>query len=134
MKSLVMLLVLSFGVSASDLMSVKEQAVYVDSVAKELRRDMWVAGHDYVNSSITKVTKAILDEYVANDQNRNYEDSLSRDEISNLYRCHYNTMCELFLVVVSSEYWGGYGEEGNFVLLNTKLRNHSTISHVIYSE
>jgi hypothetical protein len=115
-----------------EFMSKLEQANFIDDVAKEIRRDLWINGYEDVSSNQYFVTKSLLDNHVKKD--RQYESHLDSDEVSELYKCYYRTYCELYLVRVSSNYWGGYGEEAHFIALNTERKKYETFSHVIYAE
>lgn len=113
-------------------MTIEAQNEYVTQVAKSIRRDLWVNGYEDVVSNEYFVTKSMLDEHVK--QGNNYENHLDSDEVSELYKCYYRSFCELYLVRVSSNYWGGYGEEAHFVALNTEKGKHEVFSHVVYAE
>ncbi len=113
-------------------MAEQEQRSYVETIAKQVRRDLYIKGHDYVETSVYFVNKELLDEHVAG--NEEYEAHLTDEQIATLYRCHYNRSCSLYLIASSSEYYGGYGQEAHFVLLNIHERNHFQISHAIYFE
>ena len=115
-------------------MTNQKQQEYIEDLAKYLRRGHWISGHEDVSSSQFKVSKDFLDDYIKDEQNRRYESPLDGDEIADLYRCFYGTTCELYFIGVSSEYWGGYGEVGNFILLNLNSENHRRISHTVYAE
>lgn len=123
-----------FAITKADTMTVSDQDDLVIEIAKELRRDFWVSGHQDVNSYEEKITLDFLNDYVKKESNHRYESPLSRDEISSLYSCFHRKGCEVYFIGVSAEYWGGYGETGNFVLLNTSNRKYEMISHTIYAE
>jgi hypothetical protein len=107
---------------------------YIVDTAKELRRDLWVAGHEEVGSWHEKATLELINDHVKQENMQHYEDALDREQISDIYRCFHRKGCEVHFIGTSSEYWGGYGQEAHFVLLNTKDRYHHTISHVVYAE
>lgn len=134
MKTLITLIILTTSLSsfAQDLMTQSERDTYLEQVAKGERRTLHIAGHDYVESSITYPSKSDLDQYFSEDER--YESYLDSDEISRVYKCFYEKTCHVYHIGTSSEYWGGYGVEGAFVLLNIKMKNHSTLRHTIYSE
>lgn len=139
MKSLLVffLLALSTFTFAGDtpseeFMSVIEQEQYLKKIASGIRKEYWVAGHQDVQSRETFVTKAILDDHVKKE--RRYHDYLDTDQVSDLYRCYYRKNCELYLVRVSSDYWGGYGETAHFVMMYTDTRRYFEHNHVMYSE
>lgn len=115
-----------------EFMSTEAQGEYVDKVAKEIRRNLWRTGYLEVNSNEYFVTKTMLDAHVK--QDNQYENYLDSDEIAELYKCYYRSYCELYLVRVSSNFWGGWGEEAHFVALNTEKKKHEVYSHVVYSE
>lgn len=117
-----------------NLMSKAEQMEYIDDVAKDLRRDRWQSGYEDVTSAQSLVTKEWLDDYVKDSNNRRYENPLDSDEISELYKCFYGRTCQLYYVSIGSEYYGGYGQEGAFVLLYTDSKKIWTIEHVVYAE
>lgn len=106
----------------------------VEKIAKEMRRELWIANHSDVSSTVTKVDKTTLGEYVRSDVNETYENPLSRDEISSLYSCYHRTNCSLYLIQVSSEYYSGYGSESSFILMNPETLGYEEIRHVTYSE
>lgn len=139
MKNLIALISLltiltPFAMAKADTMTVVEQDDLIIAIAKDLRRDFWVSGHQDVNSHEEKVTLAFLNDYVKKEANNRYESPLSRDEISSLFSCFHRSGCEVYFIGVSAEYWGGYGETGNFVLLNTSNEKYELISHTIYAE
>ena len=115
-----------------EFMSIEAQGEYVDKVAKGIRRNLWINGYEDVASNEYFVTKAMLDAHVK--QGNQYENYLDSDEIAELYKCYYRSYCELYLVRVSSNYWGGWGEEAHFVTLNTEKKKHEVYSHVVYAE
>lgn len=119
-------------IPCEEYMTIDAQNEYVTQVAKSIRRDLWVNGYEDVVSNEYFVTKSMLDEHVK--QGNNYENHLDSDEVSELYKCYYRSFCELYLVRVSSNYWGGYGEEAHFVALNTEKGKHEVFSHVVYAE
>lgn len=126
-------LILSSNLFAAE-MTRSEIENHIIQTAKELRRDLWVAGHAEVDSWHQKATLELINDHVKKENNQYYEDSLDRDEISDIYRCFYRKSCEVHFIGTSSEYWGGYGTEAHFVLLNTSTRKHHIISHVTYAE
>tara|TARA_Y100000389_G_C17221192_1_gene393435 strand:+ start:304 stop:708 length:405 start_codon:yes stop_codon:yes gene_type:complete len=134
MKTLLTLIFLATSLStlAQDLMTHSERNTYVEQVAKDERRTLYIAGHDYVGSSITYPSLSDLDQYFSKEER--YESYLDSDEIASVYRCFYAKACLVYHIGTSSEYWGGYGVEGAFVLLNIEMKNHSTFRHTIYSE
>lgn len=107
---------------------------FIENVAKQMRRDHWVNGYQDVHSTVDTVTKSLLNGYVRGEVNEGYENPLNRDEISSLYRCYYKQSCHLYLIQVSSEYYGGYGSESSFILLNPETLKYDEIRHVTYSE
>ena len=125
---------ISFTPVFADTMTLEDQESYIEDLAKYLRRDAWRSGHEEVSSYHVKATKEFLDDFVKSESNGRYESALDSDEIADLYRCFYRQQCELYYVGVSSEYWGGYGETGNFILLNVTKENHRRISHTVYAE
>lgn len=140
MKKLVALLLLSFSLQMSvagevpntTYMSLLEIDAFVNKVAKSIRRSYWVNGYEDVESQTTFMTKELIDNHVK--KGNRYESNLSKDEVSNLYRCYYKEECELYLVTVSSSYHSGYGVVAHFVLLNTQKGKYEEISHAIYAE
>lgn len=134
MKTLITLIILSisFLAQAQNTMTYLERDSFIEDVAKGERRTLYIAGHDYVDSSVTYPTKADLDQYFS--QEERYESYLDADEINDVYKCFHAYSCRVYHIGTSSEYWGGYGVEGAFVLLNIKLRNHTVLRHTIYSE
>ncbi len=115
-----------------DFMSLEEQSTYMKTTAKNIRKRFWQSGHEDVSSSVEFMTKANLDAHVKD--MGDYEEALGSDEISDLYRCHYNSSCELYLVHVSASYYGGEGYSAHFTLLYTKSKKHFEISHIVYAE
>lgn len=141
MKLVIALLMMSFSLLAFaghnenfSLMSKEEQNSFIAEEAKQERRSFWQAGHADVSSSFSLVDKEFLDDYVRKYNNDRYETPLDSDEISDLYRCFYGKTCQLYHIGVSSNYWGGYGETGIFVLLYTKTKKSWSIRHTIYAE
>jgi hypothetical protein len=136
MKTIITLftLVLSFQALAqdSDVMSYSERDAYVEKAAKQERRSLYIAGHDYVDSTITYPNKEALDEYFSADER--YESYLDSHEVSQVYLCFHSSKCRVYHIATSSEYWGGYGVEGTFILLDITRRSHERLSHTIYSE
>jgi hypothetical protein len=131
---LIAIFVFSLQAFAIDPMTPQDQARYVDRVASEFRGSFWREGHAEVASRQRLVTQEYLDSYVRTDTNSRYHEPLEDDEISALYRCFYGTNCRLYHIFLTSEYWGGYGEYGAFVLLDIQLGNHKLIDHLIYGE
>lgn len=123
-----------FAQMSEEFMTAAEQKAYVDKEAKEIRRQYYIAGHQYVNSSQHYQKKSDLDYYVKRETQSRYEEALDSEQISDLYRCYYSKTCEVYLVSLSSDFHGGYGQESHFILLNTKKGNHQEISHTVYSE
>lgn len=119
-------------IPSNKFMSTSEQTEYIANKAKKIRRSYWIDGYEGVESSEYFVTKELLDDHVK--QSNSYETHLDREEISQLYRCYYSQSCELYLVRVGSNYYGGYGEEAHFVLLHTKSKKSFTIAHTVYAE
>lgn len=136
MKNLVIAIITLFNVSIAFAaqMTEQDQQEYIRVLAKDLRRDLWRSGHEDVSSVERKVTLEQLNDHVRKENNQNYETPLNRDEISQLFRCYHRVNCELYYVGTSSEYWGGYGAEGHFVLLDVINEKHEMISHVEYAE
>lgn len=133
---LLFILLITITTQASLLASMtpSSELKYVQKLAKEVRRDLWIAGHQYVDSTVTKFTKVKLDSYVKQENNSRFESPLAADEIGELYRCFYKSICSLYLISANSSYYSGYGVDAHFVLLNTEEGNHLTISHAVYSE
>ena len=131
---LIIILAIATQTNAFASMTPTEELKYVKQVAKEIRRDLWIAGHEDVDSSEGKMTKSELDNYVKQEINSRYETPLDSEEISELYRCHYTSHCSLYIISANSSYYSGYGIENHFVLLNTDEAKHVAISHVVYAE
>ena len=143
MKAILTLLVLAFSINVSaaekgpektPFMSKGEQMEYLYEVSKDIRRSYWVQGYDDVESSVYFMDKKSLDKHFSKEESEYYESHLDRDEISQLYKCHYSKKCETYLVHVSSSYYGGTGYEAHFVNLYTKTKKHFTFRHTIYAE
>ena len=105
----------------------------LEKIAKEIRRDLYIQGHDNVGTHIQSVDQAFLDEYVSDESINRFEYPLDDDQVESLYTCHKAVNCTLYLINSSSEYYSGYGVEANFVLLYESGK-HYVISHTVYSE
>lgn len=125
-------LIISTQIFAQTIMTNSQRDSYLENVAKKLRKSMYIAGHDDVSSNITYPSKEDLDEYFSDDQY--YESNLDREEIQDVYNCFKSKRCRVYHIATSSNYWGGYGVEGTFVLLYIYNRAHSERTHSIYSE
>jgi hypothetical protein len=139
MKSLLLLslflVISSAQVSAApsdEFMSIEEQGKKIEDLARGIRRNYWVSGHEDVSSHEFFMTKEAIDEHI--EGNSYYEDALDTDEIEDLYKCHYSKSCELYQVSVSGSYWGGYGTSSHFILLYTKSGKSYEIEHITYAE
>lgn len=117
---------------SEEFMSLNEQNEKIEEVAKSLRREHWINGYEDVESSEEYVTESWLNDYVRRDHL--FEMNLYDDEVEELYECISKNNCELYYVSVSSDYMGGYGVEGNFILLYTQTKKYYKISHVVYAE
>jgi len=126
-----MLMSLSAFSQLNDVMTEKEEQKYVAEVAKELRKNLYKEGHQYVYSHILNVTSENTLEDLLKGP---IEQKIKKEEYSQLVDCLNETYCSLYQVKISSEYWGGYGEDGHFVRLNTKKRVHGLTSYTIYTE
>lgn len=136
MKNIFISLLVLFLSNASfaQSMTLNEQEAYITDVAKELRRELWINGYEDVDSWQEKASLELLNDHVRNENNSRYEQSLDRDEISELFKCYHRSYCEVYFVGTSSNYWGGYGQEAHFVLLYPETQKHEIISHVVYAE
>lgn len=135
MRTLLLLTILITSTSsfASSWTETDQQEI-VSDIAKSFRQEFWIRGYAEVQSSFIKVTKEFLDEYVEGERNEYYEEPLSREEISDLYRCYYRKSCVLYLIELSSEMHGGYGTDGKFVMMYPKKHDYDTITHTTYNE
>lgn len=134
-KSLIIILAflnISFAYAAD--MTPQEQEDKIQDIAKGLRRNLWRSGHEDVDSYEEKVELAVLNDHVRKENNSHYEQPLDREEIAKLFKCFHRSSCELYYIGTSGEYWGGYGAEAHFVLLNIKTKKYELISHVVYAE
>ena len=102
----------------------------INIMAKEIRRDLWISGHQDVESNIIVVDRQELEEYTHEDENDNYEEPLSDMVIEELFECMNDEGCELYLVTTSS----GYGVEASFVMMEPETNIFGTIRHGVYSE
>lgn len=132
--SLFALTATQFGSQAQANSSADERLERVQEIAKEIRQDHWRSGYEDVNSHIEVLSKDRLDNYVKKESNSEYESPLNSDEIADLYRCYHSTHCALFLIGVSSSYYGGYGQESHFILMSKKSMTYREIRHTVYSE
>lgn len=123
--------VLALEEPLKNILSAEEQLEIINDIAKNIRQTLWSKGYEDVTSSVTFVKKEFLDNYVSDSD---YETNLSPDEISKLYKCYYGKTCELYYIGVSSEYYGGSGYEGYFILFYPKSKKYFKISHVVYAE
>ena len=123
---------LSLTAFAQTTMTHSERDAYIEKMAKGERRTLYIAGHDYVESNITYPSKADLDQYFSEEER--YESYLDSDEVSSVYKCFYAKTCRVYHIATSSKYWGGYGVEGAFILLNINNKSHAALRHTIYSE
>lgn len=134
--SIVTLLIMNFAQAADipseQYMSLSEQNDYMVQEAKDIRRQYWQNGYEEVSSQTTFVTKDMLDEHVKQEQQ--YENYLSTEEVSKLYKCYYSKSCELYLVMTTSEFYSGTGMDAHFVMLYTKSKKSFTITHTVYAE
>jgi hypothetical protein len=115
-------------------MTIAEQNKYVNKILKEFRKSFWRAGHEYVESRFNLLNKELAEKYTNSERNSRYYDPLDRDQISNIYECLYNKNCNVFRIHLNSEYWGGYGVEAKFVLLNIISGTSTRFEHTVYSE
>ena len=106
----------------------------INIMAKEIRRDLWISGHEEVQSKIIVVDRQELEEYTHEDSNDSYEEPLSDIAIEELFECLDDEGCNLYLITTSSEYWGGYGVEAAFVMMEPETNIFGSIHHEIYSE
>ncbi|MDA8793232.1 hypothetical protein N9N67_08300 [Bacteriovoracaceae bacterium] len=103
------------------------------NLAKEFRKTLKDKDHDYVTSNIVKVNNSVLFGFLDNDQNR-AEQKLDSEELLSLTVCQINFKCRVYAVDLSSEYWGGYGTETYWVMLDRTTGKYSTLFHVTYTE
>lgn len=106
----------------------------VHEKAKEIRRSFWQSGYEEVSSSVEKMSIDALKHYTKSEENRHYEEPLTSDEISNLFRCYHREECDLYHIVLSSEYMGGYGVASYFVHFYPTTEKLFVLSHTTYSE
>lgn len=109
-----------------------QREAYVEKVGKSIRKELYIAGHDYVTSTISYPSKGDLNDYFSAD--KYYEDYLDQEQISQIYKCFHSKICRVYYISTSSEYWGGYGIEGAYVLLDIKKRTHKRLIHSVYAE
>ena len=112
--------------------SESEELAIVENIAKTERRNMWQNGYEDVDSGVSKPEKSQLDEIIK--MNREFENPLSKQEISSLYQCFHIQSCALFLIDVSASMYGGYGNHYLWVLLSTQTGKYRFIRHQVYAE
>ena len=136
MKSLIIAMVLlsSFVTNAATKMTTEQREAYIEKIAKELRRDLWIANHEDVSSDVSYPSLEDLNEYHSDEQSSRYENPLNSEEVSSIYNCYYSRTCRVYFISVSSSYYSGYGQDGHFILLDIFKKSHDIISHNIYSE
>jgi len=114
------------------LMSEQDQLSYVEGAAKSIRRHLWTSGYENVETYVEKASKKLLDQHIS--ESDDHESPLFKNEVSQLYKCHYSKTCELYRISSSSSIYGGYGSEAYFILLYTRSQKHFQIRHTVYSE
>ena len=135
MKILVLLLIIfSAQAFSSDFMTEREQITYVENIAKDFRKSFWRAGHINVESRVNLLDLDMIQKYTESERNNRYEQPLDRDQISDIFSCFHTEACKVYRIHLNSEYWGGYGEEAKFVLLNVSTKNHYGFEHTVYNE
>ena len=134
MKLISLLLLITFSASSiASALSEEEKVSIIENVAKSERRNLWVQGHEHVDSGIELMSTDSLTEYFSN--NGNYENTLDSDEEVDLYKCLTRKSCELYLISLTSEYYSGYGVDSVFVQLNIYSGHYNNeIRHNVYSE
>ncbi len=138
MKRVILLLIAGFSLTSTfagpseEFMSAQEQMKYINKAAKELRRTYWINGYEDVSTRQSHLSKTEIDELVRSDNN--YHGHLDSDEVSDVYRCHYKSTCEVYLVNKTSSYHSGWGQEYYYFLLDTKNKRHDEVSHLVYGE
>ena len=113
-------------------MTKKAQEKKMEQIAKDIRRGYWVSGYDDVSSTTHFLNKEMLDDNMEN--NKLAENTLSKPEISKLYKCYHQKTCELYLVSLWADYHAGTGNDHYYVLLYTKSQKHFKITHTVYAE
>ena len=124
----------SFSSFAGDGMTDQEKAEFMNKVALETRADYWKRGFDSVSSRTMAYSKSDIDNYVKAENNKRYHEPLEADEIADLYRCHYEPRCELYLIRVSGSYYSGWSEYSHFIFLNTNEPEYDYFAHLVYGE
>lgn len=110
----------------------KEEKILKDA-AKEFRKKLWVKNHDHVTSYIKKIQTKDLLNFIDSDQN-NAQEKLDSEELLSLTICQLDYKCQVYAVDLSSEYWGGYGTETYWLMLDRKSGDYTTVFHVTYTE
>lgn len=129
----VLTFIFSTNLFAQDHLSPEEQTVIVEQIAKFERRQLWVTGHEDVESYTEKITKDDLDNAVK--ENALAEEPLERTQISSLYQCYHSPKsCRLFVIYLSGSMYGGYGNSRVWVLLNPFTAKYQKISQIVYAE
>jgi hypothetical protein len=134
MTKLLILTLMSFSLNSfAQGLSQADKLSIIEDIAKSERRELWVRGHENVDSNIELMSKDFLLEY--ENENEHYEQPLDGPEYEELFSCIENTKCELYLIGLSSEFYSGYGTDSIFVLLSKETGNiFNTIKHNTYSE
>ena len=127
------LLLSSFQAFSGDLAPDRAEK-FINTVAKSLRYKLYRSGYENVTSVQAPLTKVELDEIAVGENNRLNEQPLTKEQIARAYSCFYRNNCQLFLVKTTSDYYGGTGVEGNFILLNTNSMRYDVINWLIYAE
>ena len=138
MKSL-SLITIFFALISSTLfansLSVDQQDMRMQEIAKQIRRQYYIWRHEDVSSHITRMSEASLDHHLFDRDDRRYETSLDESEVQELKEClTAENKCSLYLVWVSGSYMGGYGEVAHFIMLDISTGRYKEVFHTVYAE
>ena len=130
-----LLLTVSLSVFADNLTKAKQRKI-VDKIAKEVRIEYYENGHQAVETGTPRLLtkKELVKAYFKLKEDTYPEDTLTTEETSSLFRCHYSKSCALWYFGSSSDYWGGYGTYEHFVLINVKNSTSEEIRYMSYAE
>lgn len=121
---ILLLFTLSFSVFAATTIDQE-----IEKIAKNIRQQYHSLGHEDVSTDIKNLDVKELNLHI-----EDYSDVFPFHQEEELQNCLMNEKCELYLISVSSEYYGGYGVTAVLVMLNVNSFNFKSAQHLMYAE
>lgn len=119
--------------SLADVGDEADQKALVEKLAKETRRELHKAGH--INVETTPAKKLSLDELNAHYEMKDiHHETLSSEQYSELYSCHYRATCALWSFTTYSSIQAGSGTSAHFILIDTESGNTESFQHTTWEE